>query len=73
MKLTPAQWRLLGELTKPNRNTDNTWYFPAGKEITLQILARHSLAVCTEPMFHQRVGYRITNLGRKTYRKRGSP
>ncbi len=65
-RLTPAQLRILKELSEPNKNSDGSWYFPRKNWRTLQILANAGLAKCTEEngCGVDRRGYTITQEGR---------
>lgn len=62
--LTPAQWRVLGELSEPNSNTDGEWYFPRKNLRTLQALRVLGLARYVDGTF-DRSGYAITQKGRE--------
>lgn len=67
MKLTSAQWRLLAELSEPNRNPGGDWYFPQKNLRTLVCLARLGLARATDSDFN-RYGYQITAAGKAALR-----
>lgn len=71
-KLSPAMWRLLGELAEPNSNHDGAWYFPMKNERTLKKLAELGFARHIESDM-RRCGYAITGAGRARWADRGGP
>ncbi|HMG13248.1 MAG TPA: hypothetical protein VK571_08740 [Gemmatimonadaceae bacterium] len=69
MKLTAAQWRILGELAEPNSNADNCWFFPQKNLRTLRSLESLGLAKAGEWNVHM-YGFSITEYGRDRLRER---
>lgn len=70
--LTAAQLRMLTELTEPNSNAGNIWYFPQKDLRTLRVLTRKGYAKAEEYGNFgtgSRYGYSITPRGREELRR----
>lgn len=70
-RLSTAQWRMLGELSEPNKNPENEWSFPHKRIRTGHRLVELGLAKEHELNTHRCV-FSITDAGRKRLAKRGS-
>ncbi len=68
-KLSPAMWRVLGELAEPNQNASGEWYFPRKNLRTLVRLRDLGLATFIDST-QQRYGYAITVAGRERLTRR---
>ncbi len=71
-KLSPAMWRVLGELAEPNQNASGEWYFPRKNLRTLVRLRDLGLALFIDST-QERYGYAITPAGRARWIDRETP
>ena len=62
-RLTGAQRRMLIDLSEPNKNPRNVWYYPTGKSRTGDVLVRLGLAEVFADGMPHRIGYALTQRG----------